>query len=222
MILRVLEDGRVHVTVPEKTTETQIIAFIERKKNWVVRQQEKLLQLQKQREQYGLQNQYTVGGHIVYLGQQYPLVVKTDGKQGWYWNETELCLTGCCEEKKIRQMVEAFYRVQLLKKVLPALCQEVEQLLQLLPIPKQPVIQVRKMRATWGLCYYQEKKIVCNLWLAMAPQECIRQVLVHEYLHFYEKNHTTQFYTLLQNYEPQYRLLEQQLLIAVNLRALRK
>ncbi|MFR6290720.1 MAG: M48 family metallopeptidase, partial [Peptococcaceae bacterium] len=84
----------------------------------------------------------------------------------------------------------------------------------------QPEFTVRKMRASWGLCYSQSHKIVLNLWLAMAPPDCIQQVLIHEYLHFCQSNHGPQFYALMEQFEPQYRQLKQKLSVMVDLREL--
>ena len=84
----------------------------------------------------------------------------------------------------------------------------------------EPDFAVRKMRASWGLCYSQTHKIILNLWLAMAPLNCVRQVLIHEYLHFCESNHSPQFYTLLEQFEPEYRQLKQALSVLVDLRSL--
>ena len=84
----------------------------------------------------------------------------------------------------------------------------------------EPAFTVRKMRASWGLCYSGQNRIVLNLWLAMAPLDCIRQVMLHEYLHFCQNNHSTEFYALLQQFEPQYRQLKHKLSVMVDLTAL--
>ncbi|MBQ3509039.1 MAG: M48 family metallopeptidase [Peptococcaceae bacterium] len=57
-----------------------------------------------------------------------------------------------------------------------------------------------------------------NLWLVMAPIECIRQVLVHEYIHFLQNNHSPEFYALLEQVEPQYRQLKHRLSVMVNIK----
>ena len=113
-------------------------------------------------------------------------------------------------------MVEQFYRYQLIYAVIPELNQQVRRMLSVLQ-PPEPEFAVRKMRASWGLCYSQQKKIVLNLWLAMAPMDCIRQVLVHEYLHFYQNNHSLDFYALMEQFEPQYRQLKHTLSVMVDL-----
>ena len=217
--LRITADGQLLVTAPRHTSKTAIEKVVEQKADWIVRHQQKIAQLQAKRQQEGLHNLYQDGGQIGYLGQQYPLWVKAEGRRHWQWEETGLLLHGCTEEAHCRQLVEDFYRQQLLQKIIPALNQEVRQRLTSLSLP-EPTFIVRKMRASWGICYSGQQKIVLNLWLAMAPWACIRQVLVHEYLHFCQNNHSAAFYALLEQFEPQYRQLKHTLSVMVDLQRL--
>ena len=217
--LRITAQGHVEVTAPYKTDKKRVEQFIQQKQQWIAQHQQKIAQLQQQRDQQGLHNQYVDGGQIAYLGQMYPLHVEQQGKRGWQWDQTELLVQGCSDEDQCRQMVEAFYRTQLSAVILPQLDLAVRQRLQSLSLP-QPEFTVRKMRASWGLCYSRSHKIVLNLWLAMAPPDCIQQVLIHEYLHFCQSNHGPQFYALMERFVPEYRQLKQQLSVLVDLREL--
>jgi hypothetical protein len=217
--LRITANGQLLVTAPRRTSKAAIEKVITQKAAWIAQHQQKAAQLQQQRQQQGLHNCYQDGGKIGYLGQLYPLVVKTDGTRCWQWDGKQLLLQGCGSEALCRQLVADFYRQQLSQQILPALNEQVRQQLAVLPLP-EPTFTVRKMRASWGLCYSQQKKIVLNLWLAMAPWDCIRQVLVHEYLHFCQSNHSTEFYRLLEQFEPQYRQLKHILSVTVDLQEL--
>lgn len=215
--LRVDAAGQVQVTAPRRVSQQRIDQFVQQKQAWIAMHRQQILQLQQQRQQQGLYNCYQEHGQVAYLGQLYPLRVSTVGSRSWQWNGAALQLAGCVSELHCRQQVEAFYRQQLLTEVLPALDRQVRQQLAVLALP-QPEFAVRKMRASWGLCYSQSHRIILNLWLAMAPLDCIRQVLVHEYLHFCEQNHGKNFYNLLQQFEPDYRQLKQRLSVLVDLR----
>lgn len=114
-------------------------------------------------------------------------------------------------------MVEQFYREQMLNEILPEQNRLVRERMDHLLLP-EPEFTVRKMRGSWGICYSQKKKIVLNLWLAMAPADCIRQVLIHEYVHFIHNNHSVEFYALLEQLEPQYRQLKHKLSVMVDIK----
>lgn len=217
--LRIMADGQLAVTAPRHASKAVIERVIAQKLVWIEQHQQKVAQLQAERQACGLQNQYKNGGQIGYLGRVYPLTVKEEGRRYWQWNEQELALYGCSDEAHCRQLVEEFYRQQLLQQIIPALDQEVRQRLSALTLP-EPTFTVRKMRASWGLCYSQQHKIVLNLWLAMAPWVCVRQVLVHEYLHFCQNNHSAEFYALMEQFEPQYRQLKHTLSVMVDLQVL--
>lgn len=217
--LRVMADGQLAVTAPRHASKAVIEQVIAQKTPWIQQHQQKVAQLQGERQACGLQNQYKDGGQIGYLGRAYPLVLKEEGRRRWQWDERELVLGGCSDAAHCRQLVEDFYRQQLLQQIIPTLDQEVRRCLASLRLP-EPTFTVRKMRASWGLCYSQQRKIVLNLWLAMAPWDCIRQVLVHEYLHFCQNNHSAEFYALMEQFEPQYRQLKHTLSVIVDLQAL--
>jgi len=217
--LRIDMDGQLEITAPKRTSQRTIAEVVRQKADWIARHQESRRQKALERQQQGLRNCYQDGGQVAYLGQLYPLHVSCAGKRRWQWDGVALQLYGCTEEAHCRQQVEAFYRQQLLEIVLPELNSIVRQRLASLPLP-DPSFMVRKMRASWGICYSQDQRIVLNLWLAMAPPVCIQQVLIHEYLHFFESNHGPQFYALLEQFEPQYRQLKHTLSVMIDLRAL--
>lgn len=217
--LRITAEGKLLVTVPKRVSKQRVEQFVQQKQAWITAHQQKIEQLQQKRQQQGLHNRYCDNGQVAYLGKMYPLQVNAAGKRSWQWNGTVLQLTGCASETHCQQMVEAFYRQMLLQEIIPPLDKQVRQQLAALALP-EPDFAVRKMRASWGLCYSQTHKIILNLWLAMAPLNCIRQVLIHEYLHFCESNHSPQFYALLEQFEPEYRQLKQMLSVLVDLRSL--
>lgn len=216
LTLRIDHEGTLHITAPYGLSKTAIEEAVARKADWIVQHQQQTRQLMEERAQQGLCNRYEDGGAIAYLGRQYPLEIKDTGKRRWQWMGECLQLFGCTKKIHCHQLTEQFYRQQLSEKILPELDQQVRRELESLALP-QPQFVVRKMRGSWGICYSQQKKIVMNLWLAMAPEACIHQVLVHEYLHFCQNNHSPKFYALLEHFEPQYRQLKHTLSVMVDL-----
>jgi len=71
-----------------------------------------------------------------------------------------------------------------------------------LPIPK---IEMRYMTGKWGLCYPTEALIRISTRLIHYPIECLDYVLLHEYVHFLEPNHSKRFWNLVKKYMPNYK-----------------
>lgn len=60
-----------------------------------------------------------------------------------------------------------------------------------------PTIKIRKMKSKWGSCRPYCETITLNLYLIQAPIWCIEYVIVHEFCHFVQPNHSKAFYSLL-------------------------
>lgn len=215
--LRVLSNGSVQLTAPKNVSKETLDRMVEEKNIWIEVQRQKIVEKQSYRELNGLVNEYRDGGNIVFLGRGYPLQVKQEGKKQLDWNGEKFFLTGCNSEQSVKKMVEEFYRTQLEEIVIPQINREARQRFVGYDLP-DPEITVRKMKSSWGICYYKENRIRLNLWLGMAPEECIRQVLLHEYVHFFQPNHSSKFYAMLESAEPRYQELKNQLNKTVSLR----
>lgn len=74
-----------------------------------------------------------------------------------------------------------------------------------------PELALRKMRARWGSCAVNEGKITLNKRLIHVPQECIDYVSAHELAHFLEPNHSANFYRVLDNVRPSWRMEREKL-----------
>lgn len=216
--LRISAQGELVITAPRSVSDAELQRIIAKKETWIRSKQKETRQRQELRQREGLHNRYADGGTIAYLGKNCPLQVQADGARGRNWNGEKLIVYGCRTEQQIKSEVEAFYRDMMEEQILPELNREVRLRMQGESLP-DPQLLVRKMRARWGTCYSGSARIILNLWLAMAPKECIRQVLVHEYVHFLQNNHSAEFYRLLEQFEPQYRQLQEKLSVLVDLRA---
>ncbi|NMB19066.1 MAG: M48 family metallopeptidase, partial [Erysipelothrix sp.] len=49
----------------------------------------------------------------------------------------------------------------------------------------------------WGSCLIKDETIVLNNDLIYAPKACIDYVVLHELIHFIEKDHNSHFYNLM-------------------------
>ena len=68
-----------------------------------------------------------------------------------------------------------------------------------------PVITVRDMRSRWGSCTPSKGTIRISSRLIHYPEECLQYVLLHEYAHLLQANHSRAFYKIVQTYMPDYK-----------------
>ncbi|HHX00460.1 MAG TPA: M48 family metallopeptidase [Acholeplasmataceae bacterium] len=78
-------------------------------------------------------------------------------------------------------------------------------------IKQKPKLVIRKMKARWGSCNYNNGKININRMLICVPNELLHYVVVHEFTHLIFPNHSKQFYNFLNQVIPNYKEIEKQL-----------
>lgn len=64
---------------------------------------------------------------------------------------------------------------------------------------------IKKMKTKWGSCNVVARRIWLNLELAKKPVQCLEYIVVHELVHFIERNHTERFTALMDKNLPDWR-----------------
>lgn len=70
------------------------------------------------------------------------------------------------------------------------------------PFPK---ISFRTMVSRWGSCNYVKYSITLNTKLMYVPYECVEYVVLHEFCHFLQANHSPLFYSELERVCPRHK-----------------
>ncbi len=65
-----------------------------------------------------------------------------------------------------------------------------------------PDVGVALVKSYWGKCFYKENKIKFNVKLLQADEECIKNVVCHELVHFTHHGHDAAFHNALQKLCP--------------------
>jgi len=71
-------------------------------------------------------------------------------------------------------------------------------------------ISFRKAKTRWGSCS-SKNSISLNIGLVMLPKELSDYIIVHELAHIKEKNHSKNFWKLVQSYYPNYKVAKEKL-----------
>ena len=193
-------DGQVRVSAPDAMTNTAIRMAVIHRIPWIRRQQAAFAKQERQ------STREMVNGETHYLwGRRYRLeVIELDDlkSQTVKLKSGKLILTvnkGLSDEVKIKLLSE-YYRGRL-KARAPDLIDKWSK--------KTGVTisdwQIQKMKTKWGSCNIEEGNIRLNLDLAKKPLPCLGYIILHELLHFKERQHNDRFKALLDTYMPDWR-----------------
>lgn len=119
-------------------------------------------------------------------------------------NEDEFSYLG--EIKKLEDFniknLDIFYKKEI-QKILPSKVEELSKKMQLFPTS----ISFRKNKRTWGSCNYKNG-LNFNILLMKFPIEVMEYVIIHELAHIKHKNHSKDFWNLVEIYCPNYKEIE--------------
>ena len=61
------------------------------------------------------------------------------------------------------------------------------------------------MNSRWGSCMPSKRQITLNVRCIYYQRELLRYVVIHEFAHFIQPNHSKQFYHIIEKYMPDYK-----------------
>ena len=71
-----------------------------------------------------------------------------------------------------------------------------------------PSLKIKDLKSQWGNCYHKRNLITLNLRLAVYDLSVIKSVVYHEYCHFVHQNHSKDFYNLLTQVYPNWKMCD--------------
>ncbi|HHX04268.1 MAG TPA: M48 family metallopeptidase [Tissierellia bacterium] len=112
-------------------------------------------------------------------------------------DEGQLTLVGAfpTDVYEMKEAVEKLLEKELLLRVLQWK-EDYETLLELPPVE----VFVRAMRSRWGSCFPTRKKIHVSRYLIYKDEKFIKEVILHEFVHFLYPNHQKGFKEALKRY----------------------
>lgn len=192
-------EGRIRIATPLNVTDEAVRMFAISKMTWIKKNQAKFKAQQRQPER-----RYITGESHYFRGQRYlmnvvhysgnpKVVIRTKKYIDLYVKE------GYSQEQRENVMTN-WYRKNL-KEQIPALIDKWENIIG----GKVNQWEVKKMKTKWGTCNREAKRIWLNLELAKKPEHCLEYIIVHEMVHFLERNHTEKFVAHMDKFMPQWR-----------------
>lgn len=83
-----------------------------------------------------------------------------------------------------------------------------ERFKERIPYPK---VKLRYMTSRWGSCQPDTGKMTLNSRLIGAPEGCLEYIVVHEFAHFIEANHSKAFWDVVEGFLPDWKMRRKRL-----------
>lgn len=127
-------------------------------------------------------------------------------------------ILGALKKYRNREVIpkKQYFSEQEVQNVILELCKKVYPYYEKLGI-RYPQIKFRKMVSRWGSCHSVKGILTFNINLMYAPIECIEYVVLHEFTHFLQANHSKLFYAELEKVCPGWKE-RQKMLRGINVR----
>lgn len=203
--LRLYPDKRVEVRAPLRTTDRDIVAFVDSKSDWLRRRLAALGDQPAPRQPV-----YTEGEEHLFLGQRHPLQLHTASREETRIDLGVLRLQLPNPESagQVSAQLTRWYRQQAQERYSALLDQHFPFFARRGHL--RPQLRIRRMKSRWG-SLSSRGYINLNLELIKTPQECIEYVVLHELCHLEHMNHGAGFRALLGECLPDWQQRRQKL-----------
>lgn len=205
--IRIRPDGTVYVSAGPRVPLRVIEHLLEQKAQWIQTVQRRI---QATNVVVPQPRQYCSGESFYYLGQEVPLVVQRENNIEVYLENGNLVLS-CPEPEAFatrEMLIKKWYSKQARLFFEPLCAQIHSSFFEGMP---EPQLRLRFMKSQWGNCRAGQRIITLNTRLIMVPYECIEYVVMHEFAHLIEQNHSSRFYAVLERMLPEHQQRRNQL-----------
>ena len=192
--MRISSKGEVVVSANPFVPMDKIDDFVSSKVSWIVKHQKSM--------QERSQKSMIDDKHIVLFGNSLK-IRKTTGKYNHVSYDKDTLYVQCKEQADPEKVIRQF---------LDKLCKDVFLDIATLTFRSLsdyhlefPDVKIRDMKSRWGSCTPAKNSITPNRKLIHYPFEFIEYVVLHEFVHFIQPNHSKAFYNIIENYMPDYK-----------------
>ena len=195
------ERGNVCVSVPIGWNAKAVEEFVRSKASWIKRKQAAVSDRVLNRKfEFNNGELHKVWGSEVAL-----VNTSNSGRRGVKCSQNALVINAPAESSldTRKKLLTAWY-AQEVKSAALTLVDKWESVLGV----KAGRLSVQKMKSKWGSCNVQNGNIRLNSELAKFPKGALEHVIVHELVHLLEPSHSTRFYSLMDEFLPNWKELK--------------
>ncbi len=198
LYLRFISSSKIKINCNYNFDDNYIKKFIESKASWIIKTSNML----KVKENDGYQ---VISDKVYFLGYKNDIKIYIADKNNLiYKNNTFNFYLKKNDHKIIEKLFIKFFEDYFIEYINKNRI-KYDFILKNYGINNYPNIKIKKLRGRWGYCIPSKNEITLNYRLAHYPIECFDYVLLHEYIHLIEPNHSNIFYDIVRKYMPDYK-----------------
>ena len=186
-----IKNGKLVVKAPYLAPKFAIERFISEKQSWIKKH------LEKSKTDHKETRQYKTGEKYLYLGEKKNLEI---GDAGEVKISDDLIKVSAKNEIEVKIKLRKFYKVETARIVKKYLAKYLDKFSN-----SSPKITYKFYKSKWGSCSVKNHFSFSAL-LAMAPQEVIEYVVIHELAHAKVKNHSKKFWYEVEKFDLNYKI----------------
>ena len=197
--LRIKADRTIFVSANPGVSEQTIEEFLVSKSEYILKALDHYEELAKYAPK---PKQYVDGESFRIFGHDRRLIVAQGNKNKVESDESYITLT-------VKDINDTALKQKTMEKWLQTICRDMIQSLCDAVFPKfqkygidYPEIRFRNMVSRWGSCQPKRGILTFNYALVEAPLASVEYVVVHEFTHFLQPNHSRKFYQQLAMFMP--------------------
>lgn len=212
--IQILPDKTIEVRAPKYVSDKRIRSFINSKEKWITAK----IQEKKEIVQIPINHFYVIGETFYYRGKQY--ILKSCDESV---NKSTVSLSGNnliiqTRLKTPEAFQNTFVRWQKERawEIFNELFEECwMHFSKYYPNHKKPILTLRTMKTKWGSLSKKTNlrpaRMTLNTLLVCSNNNCIKQVIYHEFCHLIHPNHGKGFYELFEFFVPDWKILKKEL-----------
>ena len=209
--LYVHPDKRVEIRMPLLFSVDEIEPFLIKHSRWLFNR----LDLP---EKKPIEPKKFVSGELHYfLGKQYPIEIVASDKNSVVFDNEKIVIRQRVNKstsqqvnlsKSVSDLLDRWYLEQAKRVFREISIPLVESMKKYNVAPKS--FAIKKMKTRWGSCS-SKGNINLNLHLIKLPEQCIREVILHELCHLVHFNHSKDFYALMTAEMPDWKVWKKEI-----------
>lgn len=178
---RFKEDLKLYVSAPMFISQKEITKLINKNEDEIFKMYEKLESKVKDNDKF------------FHLGEKYYIVIDE--------NTTDIEFKDKNVYVKSKEELDLYQKREMLK----IFNEEIEIAKKCFSSLPEFTLQTRKMSTRWGVCDTRKKIVTLNTELIKKEIQLIDYVIIHELCHFFEQNHSKDFWNLVGQAYPNYK-----------------
>lgn len=207
--VRVRRDGTLYCSLPYYVSMKDAEEFIISRQDYLIKSIDSAIKEEKTRS---LSRHYVDGEIFEVFGEPYVLKVIRAPKNICRAENGVITLEVTDpDDYKTRFMTYEKWRRRIIRSVIVDLCNEIYPLFARKGVQPPRKITLGEYRSFWGECFAKRGELKFSYRLFEKDRILIRYVVVHEFAHFLEPNHSGRFWAIVEEIVPDYRELRKQL-----------